>query len=303
MSSSESSLSPDRLADQVELVSLPLGKRVTRSSIELVLGKLQPDLRPEDLERAVETAVSRLQERAALVGGTYALEPSGRGFRPHSVEPVRQVTEFLALLSAYQGTRTRAGGHKPDLHFERLTALALRNYVGGVALVYSALKPGRGMRVKLQELGRLLEVESYPHRTRPERYDNGLDVVGWRKFPWKSPIFPVVLVQCTVGASDPIVKARETSERDWSDLLDIPAAAMITGFAIPHVLPLEWRRWRDLRNATELVLDRPRLLHLLTADDCVALANEEFQACLVHMRAQVPTDLRPAPVLTGPMLA
>lgn len=197
----------------------------------------------------------------------------------------RDLWEFLVTLSVRPESRTLPRTSlKPSLEFERLCRDGLASYTAGQAHVFSDL--ARGIQPAIAELGRRLQVQSYPHHARPVRKDHGLDVVAWRRFRHLTHGVPTVLCQCTVGKPDLVAKACDTRAGEWARLLAVTQESLTTALAVPHVIPPDWDHWFELLGATELVLDRLRLWDLLPAAHRVAVARSDpMQAVLAVMRA------------------
>lgn len=236
----------------------------------------------DDAELLLGSVRGELRRRARVAG--YPLLLRGDTLVANGPAEDRDLWEFLVTLSVRPEVRTLPRtGLKPSLEFERLCRDGLASYTAGQAHVLSDL--AQGIRPAIAELGRRLQVQSYPHHARKARKDHGLDVIAWRRFRHLTHGVPTVLCQCTVGKPDLIVKACDTRASEWARLLAVTQESLTTALAVPHVIPPDWDHWFELLGATELVLDRLRLWELLPAGHRAAVARAEpMQAVLAAMR-------------------
>ena len=107
----------------------------------------------------------------------------------------------------------------------------------------------------------------------PRRADGGLDVVAWRPFPDRRPGMPVMFVQCTVQ-EEFADKTNDINLDDWAGWLHLDVAPTKV-LVVPDVLPAGEKR-KEV-SARALVLDRPRVAHLVaSADPEEVVGLEEF---------------------------
>ena len=186
---------------------------------------------------------------------------------------------FLLLLSVSGGFRTndKQLDHYPTALFEDLVRDAFEAWWGGHAVVM--LRKHRAIRA-LKSIANLLGV-SQPRRADPRRQDHGVDIIAWRPFTDRHEAVPVVLCQCTVSASGnaPVLKARDVVLNEWTDLLHVPFTAFVRSVAVPRCLPVPAPRWWDITRATDLFLDRSRIIEMLAGGQAIpSIADASLQA-------------------------
>lgn len=257
-----------RAVDWLELLLISsTTSRLTRSDLEDLLERARPDWSEQQVEEEAVLVTKEFDRRVHAAGAVYPFSRDGKTIRYDTGKPAedRALYAFLTLVSAEPTFRRRSGTFMPDRVFEHLTRIALKVAIVGDSRVFAETPPGEkpGIRPAIERLGKLLHVDSYPARARNSRKDHGLDVVAWRPFADKRPSAPIILCQCTVSWQL-IPKAREIQPHEWAKLLDITAPNVTAAIAIPHVIGLDYPKWQELRWNTDLILDRVRMLELLT---------------------------------------
>ena len=151
--------------------------------------------------------------------------------------------------------------------FERIAAVAIKNYVGGKAFVFgwpvlSGVQADIGSRVRQLAVAARESFAEAP----AERYkDRGVDVIAWK--PFEEHITGehrsnqiVVLAQCAAG-SNWRQKTTQLPYRSWTQYIHW-ACDPVQGFAVPRVIASEI--WHDISRECEGILfDRIRIMNLL----------------------------------------
>jgi len=253
-------------ADWVELSLIVTGNlRLGKSQLRERIEESAPDLNEAEIEIAVGEIFTEVRRRQRAGGGLYPFVRDRTAISRRGLDDnLESLYAYLALNSAEPGFRKPVTGFTSGRVFEELVEVALKRWTGGEAIVFARAGPSdeTGIRAAIKRLGSRLSVETHPSRARRARNDHGLDVAAWRAFPDHRAGYPVLLCQCTVGWGL-TRKAREVEKSEWGKLLDIREGAFAAALAIPHVLIPDYPHWRELRYATDLIVDRLRLLVLL----------------------------------------
>lgn len=266
--SGPSTASPSSAADWFELACLSQQAPILRrSTMERVTSFASPDLSTERVEELVSDVIAEVKRRAARAGDLYPFTAGLRGLQRRAISNEAQLMyAFLVLCSLVPSFRRNDSGFQPGKLFERIAANALASFTSGEAVVFADIQK-TGVRSRIKDLGRLLNVRTYEENARPSRKDHGLDVASWRGFGDQRGAHPIVLCQCTLMSkhSDLIIKAREVANGEWGRLLDVREGTLSSALAIPHVLEPGYEHWDELRSNTDLIIERVRLLHLLSS--------------------------------------
>jgi len=261
-----------RLADWVELCAVispdhnySIGdlERALKSS-----GVLKPTEDSEqDPEAGVEavpeicTEVYReLETRTVGAGPAYPfqLQPAGVLELAVNIEEFSPYM-FCLCLSYWPVARVRGMRVFPDRLFERLSAEAARNYIGGESVRFAfprdELPPGFGRALEVV-CARLGEGRVRERTGRPG--DAKLDVVAWRHFPDKSPGKLVLFGQCASGADWEGKLGELQPDAFCGSWLSVaPASKIVKAFFIPHRMDRD--DWEDATRQGGLVFERCRL--------------------------------------------
>ncbi len=169
--------------------------------------------------------------------------------------------------------------------FERMTAHAIGQYVGGTSFVFGwpvlpDIQAEIGARVR-QVCDSLQE--KFAEAPAARYQDRGVDIISWKAFPEPSETDRrsgqlVVLSQCAAGHYWR-KKTRELPLASWVQYIHW-ATDPIPGFAVPCVIDDDL--WHDVnREVDGLVFDRVRLLNFLpegVRDETLAKELESWQA-------------------------
>lgn len=175
---------------------------------------------------------------------------------------------LMACQSYYQSTRiARPGWNTTAKLFERLSTMALKQYLDGKAINIGAPRDGAvptGFSDCLDYLCQNLgeergAVRLYTSKTK----DDDVDVVAWCPFGDGRPGQVIILVQCAAGA-DWKSKTREISLGLWGEHVNW-VTEPLKAFAFPFVCVDEFL-WRRLSKESEgLLLDRLRITSMFMA--------------------------------------
>jgi hypothetical protein len=257
---------PSAAADWFELASLSRSSSLLRrSEMARVLGEAEPNLDEEGIEIGLNDISAEISRRANRAGSLYPLSMDLYGMHRRAVPAeAERLYLFLTLCSAVPRFRKSQPGFQPGRVFERIAAVALARFTVGTAVVFADL-PDPGVRGRIRELARMLNVTDHAERARRRRKDHGLDVASWRAFADARAAHPVLLCQCALARKPTtlIQKAREIQPGEWGGLLDLREGSFTAALAIPHALEPGYEHWDELRANTDLILERIRLLSLL----------------------------------------
>lgn len=253
-------------ADWFELASLSrAASLLRRSEMARIVEEAEPNFDEEGIENAVNDISAEISRRSRRAGSLYPLSVDLYGIHRRAVTPeAERLYLFLTLCSSVPQFRKNQTGFQPGRVFERIAAVALAQFTAGTAVVFADL-PDPGVRGRIRELGRMLNVTDHAGRARRQRKDHGLDVASWRAFSDAKAGHPVFLCQCALARKPTtlIRKAREIQPGEWGGLLDLREGAFTAALAIPHALEPGYEHWDELRSNTDLILERIRLLSLL----------------------------------------
>jgi hypothetical protein len=257
---------PSAAVDWFELACLSrTASLLRRSDMARLIEEVEPDLDEEGIENALGDIAAEISRRSIRAGSLYPLTVDLYGIHRRAVPAeVERLYLFLALCSAVPQFRTNQTGFQPGRVFERIAAVALAQFTAGTAVVFADL-PDPGVRGRIRELGRMLNVADHAGRARRQRKDHGLDVASWRAFSDSRAGHPVFLCQCALARRPTtlIRKAREIQPGEWGGLLDLREGTFSAALAIPHALEPGYEHWDELRGNTDLIVERIRLLSLL----------------------------------------
>ena len=171
-----------------------------------------------------------------------------------------KIPYMTCLLMSLLGVgRTR---RKTAKLFERMTAVAVKKYLCGDAVVFGwPVEAGGRSSIKdrVRELaGRLNERFAEPPRA--EYKDRGVDVVGWKPFGEPRSNQIVVLLQCAAG-QDWRYKTTELPIGSWEQYIRW-AHNPITAFAVPCII--SDALWHDVSREAGILFDRVRIINLIS---------------------------------------
>ena len=151
--------------------------------------------------------------------------------------------------------------------FERLVAIAIKNYLRGKAFVFgwpvlADVQADIALRVKdVATAAREKFVEAPSERYK----DRGVDVIAWQPFEEHSAGEHrsnqlIILAQCAAGANWR-QKTGELPYKSWTQYIHW-ACDPVQGFAVPRVVPADL--WHDISRESGILFDRIRIVNLLT---------------------------------------
>lgn len=193
------------------------------------------------------------------------------------------IYSFLLLLSMREAPfRKSVYSNEISPLFDFVGAAALTDLFGSRARTIRFGWPvtgdrPNGPRVALEWLASQLGLKhdkDAPLRKRLK--DGGVDVVVWRPFEDGRLGFPVLLAQCTVGQREWEQKGRDIQRALWRKYLGLPGSpptALVLPFCVHR--PDRFENWEIVSHEVTFLIDRIRLLDLLTEVDPTAIAEHE----------------------------
>jgi len=251
--------SPEAIADWIEL---ELAAGVTHISKARVSSVLQAETGSEPGEPLLSDVWGQLEERQARYS---------RGFFSCWGDLVRRSgeasdsPEYVAcLLFSLYGVCDQYRAD-PKI-FERLAAVAIRNYVQGRVFLFGwPVLPDVQTDIALRVKNVAAAVREKFVEAPAARYkDRGVDVIAWRPFPehfageHRSNQI-VILAQCAAGANWR-QKTGQLPYSSWTQYMHW-ACDPLQGFAVPGVVPTEL--WHDISREAGILFDRIRIVNLL----------------------------------------
>lgn len=235
-----------------------------------------------------------MRSRSADLGADYPFAIDGQGLRC-TVDPDRATHRLYVFLLLAAQLRVLAERRRKYLTttFERVMVPALTALMPGasVQLFGTTAEPGSrykgSLRTKIKRLGEDLSEtpgRAYAKIGEHDMGDAGLDVVAELPLGDKLPGRFVVFLQA--ACTDRWVeKQHSCSPSAWSQRLHL-VNPQVTVCAIPHYFrdaSGDWHDYNDLQD--RLVLDRPRVLRLLSRNDgsCDPVALALVDDALAHL--------------------
>lgn len=134
--------------------------------------------------------------------------------------------------------------------FERLSCEAIKNYMGGDALIY-----GFPQKQSIKEIADIIG-ERFNHSPTKNFKDRGVDIIAWRSFGDGRKSKVVALFQCAAGANWKS-KLLEVPMTAWRTYISWADSIPMKGFATPAVI--EDEIFFESMLTGGLMFDRPRI--------------------------------------------
>jgi hypothetical protein len=237
----------------------------------------------------IETLLTRLSFRAQVIGSRYQLALGRSSIRRLAPWEERPLYPFLCLLGARMLYRLDWPVHRPARLFERLVAIAMREYVGGEGerFGWPPLEDedeGADFVERVRALSRRMDEElGLLRNIGPRAKDYGLDVVAWRGLhDGRTPGQLVILCQCAIGED---WNHKLLSVGSWLEVINFNVAP-ISALAFPQVPsrePDQLYVWHDVTSKGALPLDRLRVASLLDEAD----VDEDLLSAVREWMAEV----------------
>lgn len=231
------------VADWVEISAAidesEISKAEVGSAIEEWKGS-EPD------ESFIGDVWTELERRQELYGASPPYLVESRVVVPNT--SWEDIPEYLmCLILSIKGNRDEPAA--TGRLFERLSSVAIKNYLGGQAIIY-----GHPSRQDVRGIAEEL-CERFGFQHTSNFNDRGLDVIGWKTFGDQRPSQMVALFQCAAG-------------HNWkSKLTDLPLAAWckyiawgcdpVKGFVLPQIVARE--EFAECSYAGGMLIDRARI--------------------------------------------
>ena len=221
------------------------------------------------LEAIADAAFELLAEREELIGAAYPFAVDG-SLLTAQTDAASSPYAFLAALTHFGPLA--AGTEEGSSLFERVSAAALVEYLGGVEMVrsYDFGSPRRGTPASFREaIADLCERMGEGGGCRVARakasdmQDAGLDLVAWTPFGDGRPNQLSVFGQCAAGGNwrNKITELQPVQFcRSW--MQEPPALSPLAAFFVPRQIDEAY--WEtDALNERQLLFDRLRIARLL----------------------------------------
>lgn len=258
---------PKVISDWIELYLAAFDESISKARMASLLEQDSGEEPPESLLSSVWIEMSDRQSRYQNA----AFDVTERTII--RTRDSRHSYEYLAclLLSLYGVTDEN---HDTAKLFERLSSLAIREYLHGEVFVF-------GWPVLEAEQtaisARVMEAANRLHERFAEsplaRYkDRGVDIIAWKPFAEERSCQFVVLAQCAAGKN----WRNKTSElpinswRQYIHWANDPA----TAFFVPCIIADDL--WHDISKEAGILFDRIRIINLLPSGITDAVLNQEF---------------------------
>lgn len=152
-------------------------------------------------------------------------------------------------------------GKTPGKLFERLSALALQEYVKGEVFLFgwpvldgTQIAIGQRVREAAVQLG-----ERFVEAPAPRYLDRGVDIIAWKKFGERRSSQFIILAQCAAGKNWER-KTRDLPKESWEQYIHW-ACNFVTAFFVPCIIPDTL--WHDISREAGILFDRIRIMNCL----------------------------------------
>lgn len=158
-------------------------------------------------------------------------------------------------------------GAPPELHggtklFERISALAIKEYVQGESFIFGwpVIEGGEtAIADRVKQVSNLLR-EKFAESPAERYKDRGVDIIAWKPFIEGRSSQSVILAQCASGR-DWRNKTSELPIASWEQYIHW-ACDPIKAFSVPSIIPDDL--WHDVSREAGILFDRIRILNLLS---------------------------------------
>ena len=152
-------------------------------------------------------------------------------------------------------------GQIPGKLFERLSALALQEYVKGEVFLFgwpvldgTEIAIGQRVREAAGQLG-----ERFAEAPARRYLDRGVDIIAWKKFGERRSSQFIILAQCAAGKHWQN-KTRDLPKESWEQYIHW-ACNFVTAFFVPCIIPDSL--WHDISREAGILFDRVRIINFL----------------------------------------
>jgi hypothetical protein len=152
-------------------------------------------------------------------------------------------------------------GQIPGKLFERLSALALQEYMRGEVFIFgwpildgTETAIGKRVRDLSTKIG-----ERFAEEPSARYLDRGVDIIAWKPFAEGRSSQCIILAQCAAGKHWGN-KTRDLPKESWEQYIHW-ACDFVTAFFVPCIIPDDL--WHDISREAGILFDRIRIINLL----------------------------------------
>lgn len=287
------SFDPNVLTDWVEaslIATAVTGQRISETGI---LNEFARSDAPE-AEENLANIRNRVSKRKAYLGASYPIHFSKRMFSLAKAHKSCLLYKFLLLASlnqSYGDLKYSAGrAAKPAEMFEELTCLALKKYLGGVAIRMGAPRrspvPSNFPKAVLYAAEQLGEEFRYGKMELQQSGDDGVDVIAWKPFGDNRSSQLVILAQCAIG-TDWAKKRSELELKVWANHIRWDTGPL-KAFSVPFAIDTGGT-WAETAARGGVILDRTRLTSILASGDIQAAFRKKISKWCAERITQAQT--------------
>ncbi len=271
------STDPIYLADWLEMYAVSAGDgNSSRGDIEgaLRVAALSDVDDQEEIEQAVLSVFTELDERARILGTTYPFSLDFHGGVLACTPALEEKPAYWFCLDlSYSAQNESTDTDQGPRLFERLACSAAKGYLGGDAIGFGHPRkelPGRFAEAVDVLCSHLGEGNCFIDRDPEATKDDKLDLAAWKDFPDVRQSKLMMFGQCATGYGWEEKLTELQPEGFWRKWMqEAPVSPFpVRSFFIPHRLPSSGR-W--VRNAIDagILFDRFRIAHFasLSGDD------------------------------------
>jgi hypothetical protein len=221
-----------------------------------------------DPDALLAIILQTVRSRSHIVGSAYPIRRDGLGFARVAVWRKYLPYSFMLFASlnqTYEELNYRGGAaSRPAELFEVLASKALEKYLEGSVIRIGAPRrqpvPAQFPRALDYVVGELGEIIGQRDLEDHHSGDDGVDLIGWRRFGDARASQAIIFAQCAIG-TDWRGKRDGVSLDLWRRHIDWHSHPL-KGFAVPfHLEP--GRPWRETATRAGIIFDRLRIARLV----------------------------------------
>ncbi len=238
--------SPQHIADWAEWYVSHSSDTLSKTMLTSILAQTLY-LDDELIDELVDNVFLELRYRERLYGPNSPIKIEGRVLS--SQVSWKDEPHYLAcLIFSLTGNAERAT-YAGKL-FEEVSAAAVKQYIGGEAIICGFPKPVRARNLAAAASERF--VREFPST----RKDRNLDLMAWRPFGDTRPGQLVILVQCAAGRNWPL-KTKELVLEAWKKYVQFHVPPL-RGFTMPYIIS-DPEEFEEHSTDAGIILDRVRI--------------------------------------------
>lgn len=262
----ENPYSMDYLADWLEFFILLNGEKVSKAEFSSYVASEyceEREFEDESFMVLIDSVWIELNERKKLYGSNPPFIIEHSTIFPKIKFKDNIIYSTCLLLSLF------GNNYKPQYTgklFERLSELAIKNYLGGETIVY-----GHPSKQSVQNMANKIK-ESFLE-TMPSKFnDRGLDIIAWKSFEDRREGKIIILFQCASG-NNWRDKLTTLSIKVWTSYINWTVNPL-RGFILPKIVSNT--EFKEKSREGGILIDRARIFKNVSIQDIQSELKEEL---------------------------